>query len=419
PGKEPPVNASRVAALLKSLGVAVTRRRGLGLAAGGALAALSGAAQAAPDAPSCRKANRSCSKTNRCCKGMACRKGRCIRVCTKACARTTPICCNGRCSPGIWRADSTIGSGPGTAPSQFQRPAGSALSADGATLLVADGDNQRIAVWTKTGASWTPQTTFGSGPGAGDTQFDYPMGVTLSPDGLSAYVSDTNNDRISIWSRPDVNSAAWTWAGKFGATGWGLGQLSRPCSLAFSSNGLTCWIADSFNSRVSIWNRPSAGSLTWSNQTVFGSFGSAANELNNPAGIAVVPGDRAVLMADLGNNRVSMWAYRGGAWAPQTTFGTIGIGPGQMQDPWSVALSPDGLVAWVAEYTNNRVSIWTRPDAASSAWTEQTTFGSGPGTAPNQFHYLTGLSVTPDGRTAYVSDLENNRLTVWQRGCQP
>jgi hypothetical protein len=28
------------------------------------------------------------------------------------------------------------------------------------------------------------------------------------------------------------------------------------------------------------------------------------------------------------------------------------------------------------------------------------------------------LSVTRDGLTAYVSDLENNRLTVWRRGCR-
>jgi DNA-binding beta-propeller fold protein YncE len=77
-----------------------------------------------------------------------------------------------------------------------------APSVDGLTAAVADMDNDRISVWTRTtatGTDWTNQATFGSS-GSGTSQFDTPHGLALSVDGLTVAVADLINDRISVWT---------------------------------------------------------------------------------------------------------------------------------------------------------------------------------------------------------------------------
>ena len=73
---------------------------------------------------------------------------------------------------GPWRPQTTFGT-RGTGPNQLRGPFGVAVSADGQTAWVADTNNDRIAVWTKTGGNWTPQTTFGRN-GSGRSQFRDP-----------------------------------------------------------------------------------------------------------------------------------------------------------------------------------------------------------------------------------------------------
>ncbi|MFM9107890.1 MAG: hypothetical protein ACKOWF_14460, partial [Chloroflexota bacterium] len=101
-------------------------------------------------------------------------------------------------------------------------------------------------------------------------------------------------------------------------------------------------------------------------------------------------------------------------WQNQTTFGSAGSGSSQFSNPGGIAVSVDGLTAWVADESNSRISVWTRPDtgANKTAWTNQTTFGSD-GTGSSQFSRPYGVVVSADGLTAWVADYKNNRISVW------
>jgi DNA-binding beta-propeller fold protein YncE len=245
-----------------------------------------------------------------------CSSGMCVACATDSdCSGVTPFCCVGSCAAVVWGNQTTFGS-QGFDPNQFYQPPGVALSGDGLTAAVADTGNHRISVWTRTtatGTDWTPQTTFGSDSygGSGSTEFDFPNAVALTGDGLTAVVADTNNYRISVWTRPGTtggDATNWTNQTTFGdRDGPGPGQFTNPAGVALSVDGLTVAVADPGNNRISVWTRTTATGTDWTPQTTFGSQGSDPNQFSGPRGVALSVDGRTAVIADLNNNRISVW----------------------------------------------------------------------------------------------------------------
>jgi len=101
-------------------------------------------------------------------------------------------------------------------------------------------------------------------------------------------------------------------------------------------------------------------------------------------------------------------------WSAAGTFGSAGALPNQFANPTGVALSGDGLTAWIADNGNTRIDVWVRPSSASSSWALATTFGTA-GTGLDQFRAPSGVAVSRDLLTVWASDLMNNRVSVWNR----
>ena len=79
--------------------------------------------------------------------------------------------------------------------------------------------------------------------------------------------------------------------------------------------------------------------------------------VSQPWNLAVVgpAGSERLFISDGNNGRVVIMTVAG---APLATFGTPGTGPGQFMSPRSVAVRPsDGRIA-VADFDNNRISLW-------------------------------------------------------------
>jgi len=178
------------------------------------------------------------------------------------------------------------------------------LTWDGLSIYLCDYANSSgVSVYTRpnlASTSWTPGPGFGgSGPGLPDS----PIGSALAASELEFYVSDSNNSRVSIWTRPSLSSQTWTYATSFGSAGSGSGQFSIPAGMAIAPNGLTLWVADSGNKRVQVWTRASLSTVNWSYLTSFGTNGSGDGQLNGPMAVAVSNGGGYVYVADTGNNR--------------------------------------------------------------------------------------------------------------------
>ena len=146
-------------------------------------------------------------------------------------------------------------------------------------------------------------------------------------------------------------------------------------------------------------------STTWANQTTFGSAGAEPNQFIVPSGVAVASDELTAWVADTGNHRIAIWTRPNSSttWTPQTTFGSDGSGPSQFQDPTASRSRVMALTAWVADTDNNRIAIWTRPNASSTTWTPQITFGSA-GSGPSSSGTRSASRSPVTQRTAWVAD---------------
>jgi choline-sulfatase len=258
-------------------------------------------------------------------------------------------------------------------------------------------------------SGWTNETVFGS--------FQQPTAVYVPVDALTCYVCDGGQDRISIWSRTSADATDWTASANLGSSGSGPSEFDLPSGLDMTSDQLTMAVADTMNNRISVWTRSTSTDLVWTAQTTFGVDGSAADQFSSPAGVRISPDGLSAYVADLGNNRISVWTRTtstGTDWTNQTTFGTVGSGASNLRLPDDLFLSSDGLTMWIADMGNNRISIWTRSTSTGTDWTNNTTFGA-QGSAPYQFNMPDGIFVSSSGTMVWVSDRLNNRVSVWMQ----
>ena len=81
-----------------------------------------------------------------------------------------------------------------------------------------------------------------------------------------------------------------------------------------------------------------------------------------------------------------------------------------MWPPWGIALTGDALTTWIAD---DRISIWSRPNTGSIAWSPQTTLGSlGAGTS--NFDYPSGVAMFVDEHTMAIADSSNDQISIWR-----
>ena len=96
-------------------------------------------------------------------------------------------------------------------PLEFNRPSG--LTSDGTRLVMTDVFNNRVLIWNTapTHSSQAPDLVLGqpnfttNEPGTGRHQLNWP--VSASTDGTRLVVTDTNNDRILIWTEFPTSNA--------------------------------------------------------------------------------------------------------------------------------------------------------------------------------------------------------------------
>ena len=106
---------------------------------------------------------------------------------------------------------SAVGFNDTGGPLRFNRPSG--LTSDGTRLVMTDVFNNRVLIWNTppTHANQAPDLVLGQPnfttnlPGTGRHQMNWPM--SASTDGTRLVVTDTNNDRILIWTEFPTSNA--------------------------------------------------------------------------------------------------------------------------------------------------------------------------------------------------------------------
>ena len=185
--------------------------------------------------------------------------------------------------------------------------------------------------------------------------------------------------------------------------GPGLGStspLAGPRDVAVAPDG-TLYIADTFNHRIVHWD-PATGQVlaAWGQPDAENIPGSPGT-FNEPWGVAVAP-DGSVWVADTWNQRVQQFAPDGSLLRTVDTVPTSAQ-PG-FYGPREVVVDDQGRV-YIADTGNKRIVVLT---AEGRYITE---IGGG-GTGPGQFEEPVGLAIGPDA-ALYVADTWNQRIQVF------
>lgn len=196
----------------------------------------------------------------------------------------------------------TAEGGPGV--SRFVFPRGVAVASDG-TVYVAESSKIRQitpAGVTSILAGHTSTTGFANGA-AGTARFNYPNGIALGSDGY-LYVADSGNHRIRKVSTVDgsVSTLAGSTSGYTDATGTSA-QFNYPMGIAVSSQGVV-YVSDTNNQRLRAIT--SAGVVTTLAGSSSGSTDGdgAAAQFNSPQGLTIDASGNVLYLADYNNSRI-------------------------------------------------------------------------------------------------------------------
>ena len=268
-----------------------------------------------------------------------------------------------------------FGSGPGFGPGQFNFPFGVAVDGSG-RVFVADDLNHRVMRFGpqqdyRYKARWG---SYGDGPG----KLAYPRAIAVDAAGM-LYVTNTGNDRIDVFDR------GGSLLRSFGSSGRGTGQFNNPLGVSADAAGYRA-VADAVNGRIQLLNPDGSIAAVW------GSPAPGPTILPNPVAVAF---DAAGTAYVLDQRRARIIVFDRATGLPRRTIASQGRGPGRLLDPSALAISAGGTIS-VADTGNERIARFTTAGDYLGART-----GVGP---------VVGIAVSPDSTRTYVNDRRHIRV---------
>lgn len=261
--------------------------------------------------------------------------------------------------------------GQGREVGRFVRPSGMLIENDGALIHVSDGGNHRIQSFElqRSAAStlaFTPNSarvvrsmsviSLGVRPSSEPfipfNALATPPGIPTAPVEPSAmerdkegllYLVDPHNSRVMVLDRGNKLVRV---IGKYGT---GSGEFLVPSDIAFSKDGETIYIVDTYNFRIQAFDRKTAAfKFAW------GGPGIGKGHFVHP--FAITAGkDGHVYVSDDGANRIQKFDEAGRF---VSMWGRWGSEPGQFYKPKGITQS-DSLDIYVMDFGNHRGQVFS------------------------------------------------------------
>jgi uncharacterized protein (TIGR03663 family) len=202
--------------------------------------------------------------------------------------------------------------------------------------------------------------------------------------------------------------------GDGGNAGTGPGRFNHPRGIAAGPDGRV-YVVDSDNHRVQVFDADGTFLQQWGSNCNLatglgcvdpdgsGPLESGDGQFQEPWGIAVGP-DGRVYVADTWNHRIQVFDADGTFLAKWGTYGQSEDASWLFYGPRDVAVDASGRV-FVTDTGNKRVMVFDQEGTYLQQW-------GGEGAGPGQLEEPVGIAVTPNG-TVYVADTWNQRVQVF------
>ena len=247
----------------------------------------------------------------------------------------------------------------------FNVPEGIAIAPDGQYAYVSNWDNNTISVVNL--ATNTISNTI--------TGFlNAPWGIAFTPDGQYAYVTEYAGGEIRI---VDTSTNTLLPLSSFSSVGLGIG----PQGISIAPDGQYAYVAD-FRTANSVYVVEKISLVT-------NSVSGTLTGFNAPTDVAIAPDGQYAYVANDGNDTVSIVSTSNGMITNTIALtGTTATGP-------AVKFAPSGAFAYLVSFYNTNITVINT--------STNSVYGLIPGFGDAQ-----GIAITPDGRSAYVTDWSNN-----------
>ncbi len=153
-------------------------------------------------------------------------------------------------------------------------------------------------------------------------------------------------------------------------------------------------------------------SISLTADQIIGSQGSSDGQLNYPHGIAFSP-DGSMYIADTNNNRIQHFSADGNFLNAWGSFSDVSKGPapiGTFNQPFALALSPDGRYIYVADTWNHRIQKFSSDGTPIKMWGKPVYDPTN--TDPNGLWGPRGIAIDALGRV-FVADTGNKRVIIY------
>jgi DNA-binding beta-propeller fold protein YncE len=310
---------------------------------------------------------------------------------------------------------------------RFSSPAGVDLFQDAngvVSVFVADRSNSLIRqIYLSTAAT----TTFagiggviGSDDGIGTvSRFNNPNGIDISPDGVYALVADSTSNLIRkvVISTRSVSTLAGS--SSSGNTD-GIGTNSKfnfPVDVSISPNGLFALVVDFANNRIRFIDISSASVTTLAGSSIGNANGIGTNvKFSLPVGVDIAPNGDFALVTESFGIMIRRLEISTATVTPLAGSGVSGSANGigtnsQFKEPYGICISPDGLFALVVDKSGYQIRHIDLLTAAVTTLAGSGSTGSQDGVGTSSlFLTVYTIGVSPDGLFALVPDYGNHRI---------
>ena len=202
-----------------------------------------------------------------------------------------------------------------------------------------------------------------------------PAGVTVTPDGRYAYVTNNGSGTISV-----IDTASHTAVGSINVAQGPIGVAANPnASLVYATSPGT--IFSNFNGNT----------LSVINKTTNALVGSLTPGMG-PIGVAFTPDGAQAYVANSGSNSVSVI---------NTATNVVALSIPVGNSPTGVAITPNGQYVYITNQNQNNGGLPGTVSVINTA-TKGVALSIPVGNSP------TGVAITPNGQYVYVTNMNNN-----------